>query len=205
MLLSGESNRPAVSQTRSVVPTFKKAPPQSNPSPCSAERHLWPYGLSLAIYVRIGTLTAGGKNSFYGKTKTLAKYFGANAEAARRAFKRLVNAGWLQPLTEKGHYKYINHDDRAFIKADCVAVEELPHWAAEADPFAGKIHGASGGKIRLLPNWLAAARKHCTEEEFLTALRKEFENGHGSPGTRFWNAVRQFRARRSTVENPTSK
>ena len=174
---------------------FKKSPPKSNRPRCSPERHLWRYGLSLAIYERVGELTSGGTNDITIKPKTLSKYFDANLESTRRAFKRLVNAGWFQPLPRKGNYKYVPHDDRALAKKDCAELPDLPLWSIEADPFVGKIHAASGGNLRLMPNWLGAARENCTEEEFLDALRKEFANcKHGSPAHKFWNVVRHFRA-----------
>ena len=63
--------------------------------------------------------------------------------------------------------------------------------------FVGKIHAASGGNLRLMPNWLGAARENCTEEEFLDALRREFANGKSAgPAHKFWIVVRHFRARK---------
>jgi hypothetical protein len=180
------------------VPTWKKSPPKHNSFKCNAERHLWRYGLSLAIYNLAGRVTEGGKNPFFAKVPKLRLYFKSNEESTRRAFKRLVNAGWLEPLPEKGHYTYVDHDTRAFAtNEDCVERKDLPHWSQDADPFAGKIFAVSGGTIRVQPHWLAAARKNCSEQEFLDALRREFETGSGSPGTRFWNVVRQFRASKS--------
>lgn len=189
------------------MPTWKKAPPKHNRLECRAERHLWPYGLSLAIYTRIGTLTAGGTNPFYGKVQGLAEYFGANKESARRAFKRLVNGGWLEPAAKKGEFRYIPHDKRASVKKDCAELPSLPLWALEADPFVGKIHAVSGGNLRVLPNWIGVVRSVATEEEFLSALREEFANGQGGPGMKFWNVVRHFRqralkAKKDRVENP---
>ena len=176
---------------------FKKSLPKPNRPKCAPERHLWRYGLSLAIYERVGELTSGGKNEITIRPETLRKYFGSNRESTRRAFKRLVNAGWFQPLPRKGHYKYVHHDERALTKKDCAELPDLPLWSIEADPFVGKIHAAAGGELKLMPNWLGAARANCTEEEFLDALRKEFANcEHGSPAHKFWNVVRHFRARK---------
>lgn len=173
---------------------FRKAPPKPNRPRCSPERHLWKYGLSLAIYERLGELTSGGDNEITIKPKTLSEYFGSNTEATRRAFNRLVNAGWFQRLPTKGHFRFVHHDERAATKKDCAELPDLPHWALEADPFVGKIHAASAGKLRLMPNWLGVARANCNEQEFLDALRKEFANGnHGSPAQKFWNVVRHFR------------
>jgi hypothetical protein len=196
------------------VPTFKKSAPKPNRYNCDAERHLWTYGLSLAIYTKIGSVTAGGKNPFYGKISKLSGYFGSNEEATRRAFKRLLNGGWLVALPQAGCYKWVDHDPRADVKKDCAEMEELPHWSLDADPFIGELHAASGGKLRVMPNWAAAARENCTEAEFLAELRHAFQaNSAGSASTQFWNVVRHFRRRatgrkenkRVAVESPALK
>ena len=189
------------------MPTWKTSPPKPNRSNCRAERHLWTYGLSLAIYTRIGSLTYGGKNLFYGKIKNLASYFGANEESTRRAFNRLINGGWLERTSERNKFKYVEHDDRAFLKEDCRDLPDLPSWELEADPFVGKIHAAFGGEIRVKPNWIGAARQHATEEEFLADCRIEVRDGSGTAGTRFWNVVRRFRkkARTDLVEKAALK
>jgi hypothetical protein len=179
------------------VSNFTKSPTKSNRPKCSPERHLWRYGLSLAIYERVGELTNGGENEITIKRKTLSEYFGSNQESTRRAFNRLVNGGWFQPLPEKGHYKFVPHDARALSKKDCKELPDLPFWSIGADPFVGKIHAASGGKIRVMPNWLGAARQNCSEEEFLEALRQECANGKpGGAAHKFWTVVRHFRAKK---------
>lgn len=191
--------------------TWKKIPPKHNSYKCDAENHLWKYGLSLAIYTLIGRITYGGKNPFYGKISRLSDYFGSNPESTRRAFKRLVNDGWFKQLPVRGQYTYISHEDRAFNKDGdgCIERKNLPHWSADADPFVGKIHAACGGKIRLLPHWVGAARQHASDEEFLTELRIEFQQSStSSPATRFWEVIRRFRAKAKTnlkVENPALK
>jgi len=177
------------------VSDFKKSPPKSNRPKCSPERHLWRYGLSLAIYERVAELTNGGENEITIRPKTLSKYFGSNKESTRRAFKRLVSGGWFEPLPTKGHYKFVPHAARALSKKDCAELPDLPLWSIGADPFVGEIHAASGAKLRVMPNWLGAARENCTEQEFLDALRKEFANGKSAGAAhKFWIVVRHFRA-----------
>jgi hypothetical protein len=177
--------------------TFQKAPPKPNTPLCAPERHLREYGLSLAIYIKAGRLTKGGEDPLFATVKYFSDYFGTNPESTRRAFKRLVNAGWFKPLDKARHYKWVSHDEREKTKKDCKALPDLPHWHMEADPFSKAIFGATGGTVRLQPHWVASARKVAGEEEFLEALRKEFssDSNAASAGSKFWKVVRQFRNR----------
>jgi hypothetical protein len=180
------------------VPTWKKSQPKPNSYKCDHYLHLWRYGLSLAIYDLVGTITNGGQTEFYGKISNLSRYFDSNAEATRRAFRRLVNDGWLEATTQKGYYNFVKHDTRAFSKSDC-AEREVAHWSADADPFVGKLHAAASGKLRVQPHWIAAARKVADDQEFLHAFKENLTKKSASAGTAFWQTVREFRPRKNVA------
>jgi len=153
---------------------FKKSFPKHNPMNCCTAWHLWRHGLALAIYTRAGQLTANGKTEFFARRQTLAKYFGANYEATRRAFLLLVNNGWLEHGSDETHFKYMTHDDWAFLHEGKCVVQDVNPWHGEADPFIKRLFGVAGGRFRAKPHWLLGVRKYgYTDEEIVALFRTE--------------------------------
>jgi hypothetical protein len=182
-----ESLNSPTSTDQDNMSDFKKSPPKHNPVNCCATWHLWRQGLALAIYQRAGALTNGGKTDFFAKRETIAKYFGANYEATRRAFLVLINNGWLEVLPDDPkNLKWIDHEQWAFKTnwEKCI-VQDLNPWHGEADPFIGRLFAVAGGRFRTKPHWILGVRQHgWTDEEILELFRKEIAAANEKRGRR---------------------
>jgi hypothetical protein len=165
---------------------FQEALPRPNQLHCCAERHLWRHGLALAIYQKIGVLTAGGKRSYHTDTARMALFFDANKAYVRRAFAALAHAGFLviENGSESGPKafkrmravktrRWISHDDWAKANpGKCVCVDEnLMPWSGDVDPLCGQLWAALDGKMRMYEALLKHARgSGRADKEIVAAL-----------------------------------
>jgi hypothetical protein len=160
-----KENEPAVS-------TWKKRNPQHKAFNCSFAWHYRKSGLYLAVYYLLGSITSGGKNSFFSSIEKIAVYFDADYETVRRIIKQLVIEGWLKrdpqdirKLWWVDHTEWVKtHEGKCCTRAVLV-------WEAETDPFVGKIYAVLEGKVRLYENWVIAIRKCAPDDEILRNMR----------------------------------
>lgn len=190
------------------MPTWEQAPPQSKSFECSVAWHLRDSGLMLAIYVKLGELTNGGKSHYFTSVRKLAIYFfgkesRGSYQSVLRAFRNLTKMGWLE--RDKDGYRYVPHwlwAERN--KGKCCGRGTLLPWQESPDEFVGKIWKASGGKLRVHAGMVAAARKYCTEEQFLHDFQHEMDSATAnrvpggdwqgtSPKQCFWRVVKFFK------------
>jgi hypothetical protein len=151
---------------------FKQSLPRQNPFKCDVTRHLWRYGLALAIYQKVGQITNGGQRTFHADTAPLAEFFGANKAYVRRMFAVLDRAGFLVVVRNEDTRKAVKKDRAKKIRrwisheewakshdGECVKVDErLMPWSADADPLCGKLWSVFEGKIRIYEALLTYAR-----------------------------------------------
>jgi len=156
---------------------FKQSYPKHKPFECGPYWHLRKSGLYLASYDLVGSVSGGGRTAFFASIKSVAAYFEADYETARRVFANLVKMGWLRrefdPKHQRNQFWYINHEDWAAKHPNKCAVRELLPWQVSVDPLVGKIYGILDGEIRLYEHHVIALRKFATDEEFLRTLTME--------------------------------
>ncbi len=197
------------------MPDFKQSNPKHQPFKCSPAWHLWRHGLALAIYLRAGTITNGGKTEFFAKVETLKNYFGSSYEAARRARCLLVSNGWLSPVpNDEGYFYFVTHDAWAILFPNKCCERDLLPWSGDADPFIGKLWAAAGGRFRAKPHFLLGVRKYGTEEEILAVFNEELEAAKvkrmsgdkylTAPSQCFYRVYMKLKEK-FTVETPTLK
>jgi hypothetical protein len=169
---------------------FSQSLPRQNPFKCDVTRHLWRYGLALAIYQKVGQITNGGQRTYHADTAPMGEFFGANKAYVRRMFALLDRAGWLvvehhedtrkdiRKTRSKKIRRWVSHEEWAKSHAgECVKVAEfLMPWSADADPLCGKLWSAMEGKIRIFENLITHARS-CgrSDHEIETALSQAWQ------------------------------
>jgi len=172
---------------------FPEAFPRPNPFHCSVPRHLWRHGLALAIYLKIGEVTAGGKRPYHTDTAKMATFFGANKAYVRRSFSILNHAGFLVvegPVRRGRAAKirtWISHEEWAKVHlGQCAVVDKnLMPWTADADPLCGQLWSALDGKMRMYESTLKFARScERPDDEIVAALCAN------------WKAAKQRKARK---------
>lgn len=162
------------------MPDFPVSLPRPNPFTCGTERHLWRHGLALAIYQKVGQITAGGQRKYFTDTARMALFFEANKTYVRRAFALLHNVGLLivtnQDVKRARGVKvrqWISHEDWAKANpGKCVSVDvALMPWAGDADPLCGRLWAALDGKMRMYENLLKHARScGLPDDEIIAAI-----------------------------------
>ncbi len=148
---------------------------------CGPERHLWNYGLELAIYQKIAAVTwvksRGEYGTYHATVEKLALFFGIAHQSAQRAVSNLVERGWLERVEPKGekktnvralrgenfrtkHYRIISHEAWEQKHPGHCFVEEYMPWHAETkDALALALHRDSNGKVLWYGNLITALRK----------------------------------------------
>jgi len=160
------------------MPTWKKSNPQHKPFNCSFAWHYKKSGLYLAVYYLIGSLTSGGKNSFFSSIEKVATYFDADYETVRRIFKHLAKEGWLRAVlssTGRKAYFWVDHETWAATHPGKCCERSPLVWENDTDPFVGRLYAICDGKLRLYENHVIAVRKLANDEEILELFRKEVE------------------------------
>ncbi len=167
------------------MPTWEKPSPQHRPFLCIAAWHLHKSALCLAIYDLLGSITTGGKNTYYTTIAQAARYFypgemteaefNSKYEVTRRAFKTLRRLGWLELVPEKGRdaHRWVGHEEWVEKHPDACRARPMLPWQIETDPLVGKLYAISGGKLRVFEPWLISMRKNAKSDDEIEALVRE--------------------------------
>jgi hypothetical protein len=156
---------------------FVKSSPRHKPFNCCAAWHLRKSGSLLSVYDLVAQITSGGRTKFFATIAHVTRYFypevADNPEAfqskyeiVRKNFAVLRKLGWLK-MREDGDHDFVTHADWAKAHKNCCNVRELLPWQIETDPLVAKLYAISGGKLRLMENYVVGLRKVATDEELV--------------------------------------
>jgi hypothetical protein len=170
---------------------------------CDANKHLWRLGgVAVAIYWKLYAVTyAGplGHNDYFTSVESMAEFLGCDYSTCSRAFRSLVDAGWLlkdggnNPYKSK-NYHIVTHDDWVPKNPGQCYEREQMVWDGEAhDKLAQDLWKASNGNTVWQKNLLASLRKTgFTDEEILTKWHAFVATLNPMPKAKQWRGV-QFK------------
>lgn len=157
---------------------WPKRLPQHKPFKCIAAWHLRRSGALLSLYNLIGSITSGGNGYYFSTIAHATRYFypevadnpelfKSKYEVTRRNFQVLRKMGWLK-MREDGDHDFVTHEEWEKAHPGKCNKRELLPWQIETDPLVAKLFQISGGKLKLMENYVVGLRKVATDQELIS-------------------------------------